>query len=117
MFPTLHTRQRVQRHSDTHLADLSPCQRLVRFTLLWIRTLALLSYSSTPVTSRAYFTLRPPRRLPSFHEQPATSQFTALYYGMDWCRVLVCRAQGMAFFASAFTHDAPSRRTVSRLIT
>jgi hypothetical protein len=117
VFSALHTRQHVQRHSDAHSAHLSPCQRLVRFALLWIRTLALLSYSSTPVTSRARSALRPTRCLPSFHEWPATSQVTALYCGVDWCSVLVCRAQGMAFSASAFTRNAPSRRTVSRLIT
>jgi len=83
VLPALHTRQRVQRHSDTHSAHLSPCQRFVRFTLLWIRTLALLFYPSTPVTSRTCSTLRSTWRLPSFHERAATSQVTALYCGVD----------------------------------
>jgi hypothetical protein len=83
VLPAIHTRQPLQWHSDTHSARVSPCQRLVRFTLLWIRTLALLSYSSTPVTSRACSSVRPTRRLPSFHEWPATSQVTALCCGVD----------------------------------
>ncbi|SRR6266403_896035 len=73
VLPAFHTRQRVQRRSNIHSVQLSPRQRLVRFIILWIRTLALLSYSSPPVTSRACSALCPARRLPCVREGPTTS--------------------------------------------
>ena len=115
VFHALRTRQRVQRHADTHRAHLSPCQRFVRLTLLWLRTLALLSHSGPPAASRACSAIRPARCLHCFHSRSATPQAIALYCGVDECNIFMCRAQGMAFPAPACTHDTPSCRTVSRL--
>src|SRR6267142_1951411 len=83
LLPALHTRQCVQRRADTDSAQLSPCQRFVGLTLLWLCTVALLPHPSLPIASRAYFTLRPARRLPCFHGKLTTSQVVALYCDLD----------------------------------
>ena len=111
----LRTRQRVQRHADTHRAHLSPCQRFVCLTLLRLRTLALLSHSGPPAASRALSAIRSAWCLHCFHSRSATPQAFALYCVVDECNIFMCGAQGMAFPAPACTHDTPSCRTVSRL--
>lgn len=91
LLPALRSRQCVQWHADTDTAQLSPCQRFVGLTLLWLCTMALLPHSSLPVASRAYFSLRPARRLPYFHGKPATSQVVALYCDLDERGILLRR--------------------------
>jgi hypothetical protein len=91
LLPALHTRQCIQRRADTDTAQLSPCQRFVGLTLLWLCTVALLHHPSLPITSRAYFALRPARRLPCFNGKPTTSKVIALYCDLDERSILMRR--------------------------
>lgn len=59
---------------STLSAHLSPCQRFVCLTLLWHRTLALLSHSGLPAGSKACSAFRLAQCLHWFHSRTATPQ-------------------------------------------